>query len=153
LQEQLSREFPDQPQYQRELATSYSRLGPRLQRFHPAEAEKVFRQALGIREKIAEQHPGVVGDQEMFGDGIGQLVSYLMWENRELPEAEKLIHRRLEIQKKIVDDLPGVAVHRHMLAYAYHDLADWQEKARRWPEAERTARQVLDLREKLAADF
>src|SRR5206468_319665 len=110
LQEQLASEFPTQPEYQRDLAASYSRLGAQLMRIDRPEAEKVLRQALRIREKLADQHLGVVGYQEAFGDSMGQLASYLYGHHR-LPEAEKLINRRLEIQKTIAAGFPGVALH------------------------------------------
>src|SRR5207248_11446704 len=58
IQNKLTAEFPSEPQYRQELASSQGNLGHLLSDMGKRlEAEAAYRQALGIEEKLATDFP------------------------------------------------------------------------------------------------
>jgi tetratricopeptide (TPR) repeat protein len=152
LQKSLASEFPDNPEYQRELGQSYARMGFRFyQTGRLDEAEKLLRAGLTVRDKLAEDHPTADCRQEL-GDSLGRLGNVLKDANK-LQESEKLFRRGLDVRKKIVEDFPSLPIHRFYLGFPYFELGLLLQRTGRLQEAEENLRQSVAIWKNAVGEF
>jgi tetratricopeptide (TPR) repeat protein len=105
IYEQLVQEFPRDPTYAEELAWALYLDGGRL---GPQDAEKAFRRAIAINERLARESPAVPG----YRDGIGLchlgLGSLLMSTGRRT-QAEEALRLAVGIVEQQLKDFPDKA--------------------------------------------
>jgi tetratricopeptide (TPR) repeat protein len=155
LQEQLVHEFPTNLDYQRDLGSTYFRLGY-IHLFllgrPPAEAEEFIRQALAIRKQLVAEKPNDFISRIELGMTLGNLGNLLTKMGR-YKDAEEIVHWELELRQKLFDDFPTDIEAVHTLGDGYMDLAELRTATGEFQAAAAALRQELRLRKKEAADF
>ena len=108
-------------------------------------AEAAYREALGIRRKLAETHPeAYLPDVAKSANNLAILFKKL----RQFAEAEQLFREALGIRRKLVEEYPEV--HLPSVALVANNLARLLNDFRQYEEAERLFREALDVRRRLA---
>lgn len=124
--EQLVREYPQVPEYRRDLSESYAMTDvqdPRLSRDEVVLAEGRLRKAWTIAGELVAQYPQVpeyLSWQAQVCHRLGVALRKL----RRLDEAEESDRRTVTIQTQLVEQLPNVPSHRVWLAAFRNSLAD-----------------------------
>lgn len=147
----LANQFSANADYQHDLAEGYRNLSELLDQ-HKDEREKVLRLALGIRQKLAEEHPG----EPNYWQGLGDSLSMLGFQSMnagKLEEAEKHFRRSLDVRKKVADDFPSLRIHRYFLHHGYRGVAVVLQSMGRLQEAEENLRQALTISKNAVDDF
>jgi tetratricopeptide (TPR) repeat protein len=149
----LTADFPDRPEYSKELANTYNSLGSLLQATpgRSQDAEQAHAHALAIFKPLAADFPDrpqFCRDVAMVYHNLGNLFRGL----GKLPEAERAYTDALAIKKPLAaksQDQPDL---RRELAMTYWALMQVLRRDRP-QEAEKACREVLAIYERLAADF
>jgi tetratricopeptide (TPR) repeat protein len=81
-----------------------------------AEAEKAYRQAIALREKLAEDFPKVPDHRRELSGTYNDLADLLDATGQDA-EAEKVYRRILDLGEKLANDFPAEARHRRDMAW------------------------------------
>jgi tetratricopeptide (TPR) repeat protein len=151
---ELDRLAPTNENYQATLADAYNNLGRGLVR-HPTrgrEAEAPFRDALRIRQVLAEKHPERPQDQHELGLVLLNLGNHISnYERR--AEAETLWMGALKIFNQLIALNPGSPDYRQGLSVTYDRLGRVCADTKRWERADEHFRESVSILEDLVADF
>jgi tetratricopeptide (TPR) repeat protein len=142
-------DFPAVPEYRSDLGRGYWYLGGLLDsvRRRP-EAEKAYRSALAIQNRLVAEFPSVPEYRQQLALshlGLGETLRYL----GRPQEHRQALQEAAAILEKLVAECPTVPEYRNYLAGVYYWLANLLPS----PEAEQSLGKALILQEKLAADF
>jgi serine/threonine protein kinase/tetratricopeptide (TPR) repeat protein len=153
IQSKVVAKTPSAPEYQRELAASYSSLGTSLKdQGQEAKAEAALRSALAIEVKLAADHPAIPLyqlDLARNHANLGNVLTHrVQW-----VEAEAEYRRTLEIMEKLAAENPTVMDCRLELGRTHASLGYMLTLRARWGEADTAYRRALEVLEKLMADF
>jgi tetratricopeptide (TPR) repeat protein len=101
-------EHPQVPEYRQELAMTHNNLGNLLQATgRVAEAEKAYRQALQLRERLVAEHPQVPQYRQELATTHNNLGVLLQATGR-VAEAEKAYRQALQLREQLVAEHPQV---------------------------------------------
>ena len=100
----------------------------------PSEAERHYRQAVQIREKLSEDFPADTEHRRRLSLEYADL-GLALFALKRTQEAEVIFRRRLSVAKKLVADHPTAAHLVPELAWAYYDLGFLRELTGRFQEA------------------
>jgi tetratricopeptide (TPR) repeat protein len=136
---------------QRELARTLNNLGLLLVGADRPEAEKLFRTALEVQQKLVAK-ANLPGHRYQLARIHGNLGGVLV--DKETPQkVEEHYRRMLEILSGLVTDFPRVVDYRQDLAGIHSNLGWLASNGKRAAEAETHLRRALVLREQLAVEF
>jgi tetratricopeptide (TPR) repeat protein len=151
LQERLTADFPDVPDYRQDLADSLTNWGLLLEeRNQPRPAEAAHRRALAVRKQLTEDFPTRTACRKELADSHNNLGT-LFLDRDQYDKAEPHLTGALAIQKKLVKEFPREVVYRIGVARTYNNLGQLLRIRKRLPEAERAFRRAIDLEAALAA--
>ncbi|MBN2445818.1 MAG: serine/threonine protein kinase, partial [Phycisphaerae bacterium] len=115
-------QLPALPWYRERLASSYQGLYGALERTgRPADAEKAYRQAVELQEKLIASCPEVLEYRTTLVDFhlARARILKLTWR----PDPAKEAYRQAwEVQKQLIADFPGEVEYRHQLEAIYTEL-------------------------------
>jgi serine/threonine protein kinase len=153
LGKQLAADFPNQPQFRLELASSQNLLG-RLLRVtgRRTEAESAYVEALSILKKLATDFPTEREFRQALA-GFQNNLGLLLQETGRLTEAESVQAEALAIRKQLIIDFPHEPTVRRALAQSHSNIGYLLKSTGRLKEAESAYRDALDLQKKVAAEF
>jgi serine/threonine-protein kinase len=162
IQERLASDFPNIPEYRKDLAQSRCYLARLL--FHlsrhtgPDGAEANYRTALAIQEKLAKDFPDTADYRNDLAKTYGNLSVLLTAMGRPSgpDSAESSCRAGLEIFQQLAADFPQDPEYRKDLAASHNNLGNLLNTVARLsgPDgAEAHARASLDVYEKLVADY
>jgi serine/threonine protein kinase/tetratricopeptide (TPR) repeat protein len=149
----LADEFPDNPEYRWQVATSDLSLGHFRQDLGQyQEAERSYRRAIPVLEALAAEYPGV----PLYRHELARsqhLLSVRIRDDGQMAAAEQACHRALELLEKLVAECPAEPENRRYQAHALDCLGTIRTRQRRLPEAEDAYRRSLEISTRLAAEF
>jgi len=142
----LLAEFPNNPDYQRQLAATYNHLG----NFHrdaqrPAEAVADFRESLTRYEPLAERFPLVPNYRSELGGTLNNLAMVRLNQG-ELAEAQQFLERAVGQQRAALQVNPRNPVYREFLSNHYAVLADVQVRRGQHAAAAASATELAGVR-------
>ena len=136
----------------RDLAATINNIGILLHNTGKlAEAGAEYRQALAIRQKLADDNPAVTEFRSLEASSHNNL-GYLLSNTGRPMEAETENRKALEIRQKLVDDNPAVTEFRIRLAVSHNNLGNLLWETGRPIVAVAEHRRALEIRQKLADD-
>jgi tetratricopeptide (TPR) repeat protein/predicted Ser/Thr protein kinase len=152
-QNRLAQEFPQEPVYCHDLATTYYNLGKlymKMRQPKEADAETAYKQALDLYTRLTREHPQEVKYQSALAsahNGLGVLYWYMggRW-----PEVEDAYRQAREIQKTLADNHPTVSEYRSDLARTNRNLGLVYHLHGQHDKAEAAYREVLEIWAELA---
>jgi serine/threonine protein kinase/tetratricopeptide (TPR) repeat protein len=119
----LAAEFKDEAEYRTELARCNFDLASLLiQKGKPAEAEKAYRRAAEILEKVAARFPDAAYQREL-ADVYNDL-GVLLRDGKELVKADKAYREAVALGEKAAAAEPDRLQYRINLAASYHNLGN-----------------------------
>jgi len=121
-------------------------------RKRPRAAERAYRQALALREKLADDCRDVPLYRENWAHAQDRLRNVLEQSGR-LPEAEDALRSALARFRALATECPTVHAYRQSLATTLSNLANLLEETSRFAGAEKTHREGLRHRARLAAEL
>jgi tetratricopeptide (TPR) repeat protein len=150
--EKLATNVPSSPTVQIYLARAYTEWakgqGPAGQ---VGEAEKAYRQAAGVLEKLEQEAVGNAESRLELSVVYDSLAEFL-GQTAQKQEAEEIRRKAVAINEKLVTDFPNSPDYRASLADRYRSIGD-RLKETQPQEAEQAYRRAFALREKLVVDF
>jgi tetratricopeptide (TPR) repeat protein len=150
LLERLAADFPDVPDYRREVASGDHNLGLVLAATgRLGEAEQAYRQALLLQGRLADEFPTVPRYRHDLANSCNSLGNLL--KAGRFNEGEKALRQAVALRKELAAASPTVVGYRQELADASNNLATLLMSARRPQEAEQVLREAVSVEEKLAA--
>jgi eukaryotic-like serine/threonine-protein kinase len=152
IAEQLVAQFPDQPDYQHNLAISYNNLSFLFAKSDSRKAEEASQKARSIEEKLVESHPQNARYQSDLALSLNNLGA-LQGHNGQFDAAEDSYCRAIALQEQLVRKSPSVIRFRNDLAVTHNNLGRLYSNAEKLDEADKSfqaARQIVD---ELAADY
>jgi tetratricopeptide (TPR) repeat protein len=154
LGQQLAADFPNQPRFRLELASSHNCLGVLLLRAtgRRTEAESAYVEALMIFKQLVTDFPTERKFRQALA-GIQNNLGNLLHETGRLKEAESFQAEALAIRKQLIIDSPTEPTLRRALASSYSNLGWLLQSTGRLKEAESAFRDALDIQKKVAAEF
>jgi tetratricopeptide (TPR) repeat protein len=149
---QLADEFPDEAEFQRELAISQYHRGTVLARLagQSAGAERAYREALRRQEGLTKSEPGKADFQDDEARTLNNLGKLLAGSNS--TEAEKLLRRAVTIHVALHQKSPEIPARGRRLAQSANNLAVLLRVGNP-SEAERFYRLALDKLTRLSLDY
>jgi tetratricopeptide (TPR) repeat protein len=118
LRKPLVAEFPDVPQYRRDLALSYTQLANLLSDTgRPGKAEAAYRETLALRKQLVKDYPGVPGYVSSLAD-IHMNLGILLKNTGRPRGAEEALRECLSLRKQLAADSPKVPDYRQGQAKA-----------------------------------
>jgi len=149
LQSKLVADFPAEPGYRAELATTYHSRGTLVAASGALErAEDTYRQALALREKLAADRPDQPGYQLDLAISANALGS-LLRETGRMDEAMAL-HNGARARSQA---LPRQPIYRQELAHAHHLLGYVMRDLAEAGETEANFTRTIELYEELRQEF
>jgi serine/threonine protein kinase len=153
LGQQLAADFPNQPIFRMELASSHNLLGVLLRAAgRPTEAESAYVEGLRIFKQLATDFPTERGFRQGMA-GMQNNLGNLLHETGRLTEAESAQTEALAIRKQLMIDFPTEPTLRQALAMSYSNLGWLLHSTGRLKQAESAFRDGLNLQKKVAAEF
>ncbi len=146
----------DSPKARKNRARSLNQWGILLEKVRPSDAEKVFREALSIQEKLADESPSVASYRWALArtsSNLGSVLSTKRDDRAAREESERRYDQAVNVLKKLADDFPSVPDYRHDLASASANLGMLQLSRREFARAETTLRGALAVLEALVEQF
>jgi tetratricopeptide (TPR) repeat protein len=117
----LSAAHPDEPDYRRKLAQYLNNRANLLKTRKPHEAESIYREAVAILQKLAEQSPSISANQWRLARSLSNLGATFEAEKR--PEEAVAPYRdALARLQRLSDDFPSVPDYLHELAAVQNNL-------------------------------
>jgi tetratricopeptide (TPR) repeat protein len=150
----LADESPKSREALEDLASTHFLLADH-QRWGPGrlpEAEKGFRQALELYERLSADFPDVPGYHITIADCRERLASVILRQER-LPEAEQGLKEALALAEQLERKYPTDRTVRMTLAMGSKDWGETLRRTARPREAEKALRRAEAVLEKLLADF
>jgi tetratricopeptide (TPR) repeat protein len=147
----LAVEFPDNASYRQDLAAGLNNLGQLLKSAgRTPEAEQTLRDALDLRQKLADEQHDEEDRRELanVADNLGVL---LLGEGR-YAEADSLLRQSVALLDELAD-ASTEAVYQQNLARGRNNLGVLLAAVGRPDEAEQTFRQALDVLRRLAKAY
>src|SRR5262249_17521920 len=132
-----------------ELSQSLSSLGVLVTRSRPAEAEKLLREAVALREKLASEFPGVAEYRSELGAGLHNLAMAL---SARPAEARDLARQEITHQRAALAVNPRQDVYQKFLRNHYGLLSDMHLALGDHAEAAVAAGQLAAVRPKSPFD-
>jgi tetratricopeptide (TPR) repeat protein len=123
LHEQLVVEYPQVPQYRRDLAGCLNNMGEMMyaaQRL--GDAESRFRRVLEILKELVVKTSGLPADRSQLASGYYNLANILGDLNRD-KEAEAAFRQAQVLLERLAAELPTVIVYRHLLGAVLNNLS------------------------------
>ena len=117
------------------------------------EAERRFRQAVEVAEKLVADYPNVPENRQLLGSLYQDLAALLRRDPNRLSQAEDSYQRARAVREQLVAEQPASAAYRDKLAETLNHLGVLCRSTDRHREAEEMYQRALALREKLAAEF
>jgi serine/threonine protein kinase len=149
----LAADFPDVPEYRKDLATSHNGLALELGNLGKwAEAESANRAALSIQKRLVADFPDVPEYRRELANSHNNL-GLLLSDLGKVVEAEASYRAAIAIRERLATDFPAVPLHRRNLAGSQNNLGNLLSKLGKGGEAEAAYRAALDIQERLVADF
>ena len=140
---ELTAQFPDNTQYQQDLATCLNNMGQLLKNAgRTPEAEQAFRQALDLRRKLADEK-GDAQDRLELANVSDNLGGLLLGQGR-YAEAETLLRQSLGILKALASGSTD-PMYQENLARGRNNLGLLLSATGRQDDAEKSFRQALDV--------
>jgi eukaryotic-like serine/threonine-protein kinase len=154
LGQQLAADFPTQPEFRQELASSYNGLGVLL--LHATgrltEAESAYIEGLAILKQLAADFPSRPEFRQALA-GFHQNLGSLLHVTRRLTEAESAQAEALAIRKQLAADFPTDPILRRALAMSHNSLGWLFQDTKRLEKAEPAFRDAVILQKQAVADF
>jgi serine/threonine protein kinase/Tfp pilus assembly protein PilF len=122
LLESLVAEFPDVPEYQKDLADCYNNVAVlylETRQFRKAEAAHA--NALKIRQELVNTHPGVAAYQDKLAGSYNNL-GLVYRELGQFDQAEAALNNALSIWNALIRDNAGVLSYQHGKGLCYYNL-------------------------------
>lgn len=150
---QLATEFPERPEYQRELGSICNNLGLLLSSTGRLnEAEETLRGARASFHKLAEEFPS--RPEYLQGLAASHLnLSTMLHQTGRLKEAVEACRSASDLQAKLAADFPTRPEFRSQLASSQNSLGALLRESGRADEAEKAFRAAREVRHKLAEEF
>ncbi len=137
---------------QQRQARAYYQLGRTLQLLgQHGPAEKGYRQAWPLYERLVAEHPQVPAYRQELARTHNNLGPLLQTTGR-ADEAEKAFRQALPLYERLVAEHPQVPTYRQQLASTHNNLGVLLKDTGRADEAEKAFRQALQLFERLVAE-
>jgi serine/threonine protein kinase/tetratricopeptide (TPR) repeat protein len=150
--EGLTRDEPDNPRYQRGLATIHDCRGNFLWATgQPAGARRAYESALAIWRRLADDHPTVTQFQRDLAISHNDL-GILLGATGQPAEARRAYEAALAIQRKLAEGHPTVTQYQRDLANSHNDLGILLGATGQPAEAREAFESALAIRRKLAED-
>src|SRR5207253_262762 len=159
LRTKLAEKFPSNGNYRLSLAISqinigavWNDLGKQRRQNKRPEAEKAYRQALPLLEKLAEQHkanPRYQQDLALVHNNLGAVLQVA----GQVIKAEEHYGQALSGFQKLVDAYSMIPDYLHELARSQHGLGLLLKKTGKAPRAEKALSQSVVNYQKLTKDF
>lgn len=147
----IDQTFAD-PKYRQRAAARLHKLAALLKGWDQSlEAEAAHREAVAIRKKLVEDHPGVIEYRKELVASDGLLAEMLATLGRKA-DAEAAYQDAIAAQKKIVTDFQGDSSHRGQLARLLTDLAIRLATSGKLPDAAAAHQDALAIRDQLAVE-
>jgi serine/threonine protein kinase len=152
IYQRLATEFPMNPDYQKQLAEALYNVAAASKPDDIEAVEKLYRQAVRVREKIAADFPQLPPDRT--GEAtLHQWFGVRLLHNRRFAEAEKELRYALRLREQLLarsPDSPGLKADLlHLRSY----IGEVSYRMNRPEEAERYYRQIVEQRENLYQSF
>lgn len=149
----LATDFPSEPEFRHQLATSHVGLGNLLRELGQfSEADEALRTALAIRRQLASDFANIPKYRQELARCHASLAS-LRRELHESAKAEVSMQDALEIAAPLAAEFPKDSGYRAELGSYYGMLGVIAKDQGSWSEAEEAFRKALAIAEGLAADF
>jgi serine/threonine protein kinase len=152
IREGLAAEFPAEPDYRGDLATTRCNLGGLLTGLgRAADAKAEYFRAIALREALAAEHPNVPRHRDGLAaarNNLGNAHDDL----KEWAEAQAEYRRAIAIRAGLAAEFPALPEYRENLAMSLSNLAVTLEGLGKSAEAAGELRKSLEIRVKLAAD-
>jgi tetratricopeptide (TPR) repeat protein len=139
--DQISRRFPADPEHHELRAFTLEHLGFIVARTDLADAERVCREALHIRNKVLAEAPTRQDNRFTIAWDQARLAWFLEMRGRHA-EAEELFRQCIGAAEKVVADFPSRLNYRSALGVWYLQLGNLLETTNRSEDAERAYRQA-----------
>jgi serine/threonine-protein kinase len=150
--EGLTRDDPDNPDYQSELARIHRCRGIFLSATgHSTEARRSFEAALAIARKLAEDHPTVARYQDDLAASHNSL-GILLHDTGQPAEARRSFESALAIRRELAEDHPTVTRYQGDLARSHNNLGALLSATGQMAEARRAYETALTIRRELAEE-
>lgn len=117
LQQALTADFPDVPDYRSELALSQLNLGWLVAPGQPHEAEAVYRQGLDLLQQLAADYPNEPVYRHELARGYNNLG--ILFRTTRQEESAGAYREAVKLQEELVTEYPEVASYRRALARSY----------------------------------
>jgi serine/threonine protein kinase/tetratricopeptide (TPR) repeat protein len=151
LQEPLAKDFPDQPGFRRELASTLNNLGNLLRASGNPATEATYRRALEIQEELVRTDSTKAEYKRDLARTQGNLGQWYASARRDKPALEA-IEAAHSLFAELARDFPKVPDYQLELSMALTELArQWRTTKPR--EAEDAMRRALSIRQKLVEEF
>ncbi len=139
--------------YRAELAKNYNDLAHLMERQgNSPEAEKAYREALNLHEKLAAEAGEVPAHQQDLARTRSNMGQWLR-KQQKYTEAEKLYREAIKVQEEQVDRFPTVPRQRRQLADSYQGFGIVLAELGNQGESEKTFEESAAARKKLVDTF
>ncbi|NUQ65829.1 MAG: tetratricopeptide repeat protein, partial [Pirellulales bacterium] len=135
--EQLTRDFPDIPEYRHDLCETYATDAPRGRRSRPEDepdAEQRLRKAMDLSNRLVAEHPNVA-DYQTSQVHLNHKLARVLRDTDRPSETEECLRRALALQKSLVARFPDVSSYQTWLAVIQESLAKLLRDRRQLAEA------------------
>jgi serine/threonine-protein kinase len=151
--ENLTRDYPEVPEYQRYLAITHLNLGHVYGALRRAsDAEHSYREAQRIWENLSRAYPADRGHQSNLAMVHGALAD--LYGDTDRPTlAEKAYRKTLEIGQALAEAEPGDPYRQNILAMYYNNFGAFCREMDRQEEAARLYEEAFKIRERLARAY
>jgi tetratricopeptide (TPR) repeat protein len=152
IQEKLTKDLPEVPEYSCELARTHNSLGVLNSGLGRGDrAQFHYREALQLQKKLADEHPDLPDYRQELANTHNSL-SYELRRTGKAVEAEKVLREGIDIQQKLITEYPSAPKYKRDLANALGNLGMIFFDLRQLSEAEEQSRKSLEICEKLAVE-
>jgi serine/threonine protein kinase/Flp pilus assembly protein TadD len=153
LLEELSTEFPEEPNYLTDLGIAYRGLGNALKEtWQLNAAEAAYHRALEVQERLARDDSTTAELRSQLSRTYTELSYMLADKMRRLQDAERASRRDIGLLEDLAGEVPEDLEYRERLGWAYLHLAGVLRDLARAEEAEAHYRKAVAVTETLAAE-
>ncbi len=149
--QQLANDFPDRPEFRRDLALSHGNLGLLFRaNARLKDGEAAYTNCADILKQLTKEYPDRTEFRQALGRCYGNFGVLVRAAGR-LKDAEAHYTNAVEVQKSLADEFPDRVEFRQDLARGYNNLGVLNTDAGQMWEAEAAFIQTLAIRKELAA--
>jgi tetratricopeptide (TPR) repeat protein/predicted Ser/Thr protein kinase len=151
--DELSSQFPNVPEYRRNLAGALFSLGVLLKNEieDKAEALKAYRRAIDLRATLVAEFPNVPAYRRELAHNYTDL-GLVLGDLDHHDESVAELRQGLALRQQLADEFPAAPVYREDLAHAHHWLGSVLMKTNKLQEAEEHFRACMTIREAALAE-